>query len=469
MLGVKGAAALRATCRALRQAVHECPLDLGSVPVSKLSEALTCFPRARSLMLAKGAQEQPTQELCAAAVEGLRGRGQSLRAVSCSCPEIHKVVSRALRAGHLPNLKSVKLWIAEDEPEDAALLTEGLLKGVEVMFLYLYPPMGAHAAALGQLPGCRSLTKLVLVPNGEETLGEHASLAFPAGLRALSFVLKGLEPEHQGGFLRGIPARLEAGGVTLTSLDLARVALYQGAAEIGDLLSHCSGSLTSLVLIVGRVGSSAACLPSADALRSVAAGLASCARLEFLAVPSEVFTTIAPRTVFSHLRGLEVTQPGRSHCGGLMSTALLGLMARGAFPALTWLKVLQSREDGPCITTAIGTAGDALLDEVLMPAFEGVASTLREFTWSVDAMCASWSPRIERRIGVAIGRLRELRVLVLNTRWAGSPCRLLLQGVAAGCPRLDELVLILSRYPHGLPTGPSAVAPSVQPRAQGAH
>jgi hypothetical protein len=91
------AARLRGACKALREVMDECPVDLGRVPGGWLKVALTCFPAAQSLDMVLDEEFPAADEWDA--VELLRGHWNTLKRVTMEGDGAHLLLASAVRAG----------------------------------------------------------------------------------------------------------------------------------------------------------------------------------------------------------------------------------------------------------------------------------------------------------------------------------------------------------------------------------
>jgi hypothetical protein len=196
-------------------------------------------------------------------------------------------------------------------------------------------------------------------------------------------------------------------------------------------------------------------LSGVDAVEDLLDGLAACERLETLTLPWVVFSTATGRVPTSRFQRLTSLAVGCPRQEPLSSSSLWGLMATGAFSALTELRL----QCGPGVwpQDASGVSG-------LMPAFAAVAGTLRTLNLTIPDT-QGIAPDVLFQLGAAIGQLHALEHLTLQAVKDGRTLQALNRGMATGaCPALRrvEVGYGLSAHPEALVLQPGLVGPGLQ-------
>jgi hypothetical protein len=153
----------------------------------------------------------------------------------------------------------------------------------------------------------------------------------------------------------------------------------------------------------------------------VLAGVSACRELEVLVIPSiKAEPQFPPGTAFNRLIRLEISDHERGQPPDAGVMGLWELMASGGLPALADLSVtLEGR----------WMSEEALRTRVA-PAFEAVAGTLTHlylvYGWPFDTEVG-----VGYELGVAVGKLRQLKDLALNLSQDGRVYHAVAQGLAA--------------------------------------
>jgi hypothetical protein len=437
-LTCKEAARLECTCKALKEMVRgHFREDVGAINLRQLRAALTTFPRAREVTLSDQGISRTIAEW-RALVEWLRegGRGRHLAIMRSDGGSVASlVVHTALRQGALPSLRGLDADLAHAYPR--ASLTGGLLRSMHELHLKVALPHQAQPqfAALGLVRQLPALAKLKLQVCSDVTSGVHVPLLWPPfippSLKALSFMLKG--GPWSLSLLRALPAMLEASGAGLERLEADIASSYVRALDgrlvhVAQVLRCCS--LTLRVLDLAKSGAISILDDDQEdehqsrlaRLRvewaGVMAGVSACRELEVLLLPRpEVETLFPPGTAFARLTRLEMSVHGRDRPpAGAMG--VWEVMSSGGLPALAKLKVM------------LAGRWDEWQEEVrsrVAPALEAVAGT-----WT-HLHLTGYTPgeAVGYELGVALGKLRRLKDLVLGLWHDGRAFHAVAQGLAA--------------------------------------
>jgi hypothetical protein len=438
LLTRKDAARLGCTCKVLRVVVREHFRSLGMVPVVKLQEALTTFPRARTMTLWRGGGggDDDWEALADWLRQG--GHGEYLTRVTRWSFEkdLNDFVHAALRKGALPSLKSVTASLVDETQR--AILTEGLLGGMHELRLSLEctdeMPVLAALGLVRQLPVLITLD-LEVYGGGDDVHEVQWPPFIPPSLKALHILVnEGLRPPIEP-LLRALPGMLGASGARLERLELTIphhfADLGDGLLYVAQALRCCSPTLRGFHLSteVDQIrlypGDDAA---EVERLRvqwaGVLAGVSACRELQLLLLPGiEVEPLFLPGTAFGRLTHLQITDYEREDPPEAGGMRLWELMASGGLPALAKLRVsLAGRWGG--------------LEEVrtrVAPALEAVSGTLTHLTLKKYGYGEWLSDEVEMayELGVAVGKLRRLKDLHLDLFEDGRAHRAFAQGLAA--------------------------------------
>jgi hypothetical protein len=443
LLTCKDAARLECTCKALRGVVRDhYRAGLGTIDVERLENALTTFPRARSVEL------DGSDESGGAAVQWLRegGQGRHLERVTCTQSHDHdgfpsSHVHEALRQGALPSLKYVAAHL--DSPDERAFLTEGLVASLRELQVTVESDPHKYAeslkpqlAALGLVRQRPALTRLDFVLRDSVRVRDSVPVPvswppfIPPSLKALRIELWDMGPSTAS-LVRALPGMLEASGARLDRLEV----LVPSESDIGeDGLVHltealrcCSPTLKGFLL-----GGSNIHFPLPGEAQdvqwsNVLAGVSRCRELQVLVLPAyiDVEPLFPPGTAFSRLTHLDICDHEREDPPGAGVMGLWELMASGGLPALTKLSVtLNGRWGG--------------VEEVrtrVAPALEAAAGTLTHLhlakVWFRPSKWLSDEVDMGYEWGVAVGKLRRLKELALCLSLDGLFYQAMAQGLAA--------------------------------------
>jgi hypothetical protein len=379
------------------------------------------------------------------------GRGRYLESLTSilSGGSAYELVHEALRQGRLPLLKRVDASLPN--PRQRALLTEGFVAAMGELRVHVGCRRNAaeiepQLAALGlvrQLPVLAKLEISLHVPAG---ISADWPPFVPPSLKGLRIELldapglpaAGRRPAHEP-FLHALPGILGASGASLERLE---VIIPSSFDAIGDGLLHlaqavrcCSPTLKGILvknasdygLLVDKEAQDYA--SQVERLRvqwaDVMAAVSACRELKVLALPHiEVGPWFLRGTAFNRLTHLEISDNEREHPPAAGVMGLWELMASGGLPALTKLSVrLEGRWGGA--------------EEVrtwVAPAFEAVAGTLTHLYINKVDHDGEWlSDEVEvgYELGIAVGKLRRLKDLVLRLSGDGRVYQAMAQGLAA--------------------------------------
>jgi hypothetical protein len=437
----KDAARLGRSGKALRVVVREHFKDLGDMRLERLQEALTAFPRARSVGLYHfsglwGAAESE------ALVEWLRERGHGagitmmgvtmIGAASLSDVVID-FIHAALRGGALPSLQGVTASLERDAHR--ALLTEGHLGGMRELRLMVVctEALEPQLAALGAVRDLPALTELhISVRPGSHDAEAQWPPFTPPSVKKLRIVTR--EGPIGRSLLCALPRLLGASGASLDCLEVEIPYLFDHLGEelvhLAQALRCCAPTLRDFRLETDCAGLILFDVESFQFPSQVGrlrvqwahllAGVSACRELEVLVLPSVMVDTwFPPGTAFPRLTHLEISEQERGHPPGAGVMGLWELMASGGLPALAKLSV--QFED---------------LCRGMAPALEAVAGTLTHlrlqgggFNDDYDAD-TDWVD-VGYHVGVAVGKLRRLKDLALDLSGDGRAYHAVSQGLAA--------------------------------------
>jgi hypothetical protein len=209
---------LRVTCKAIRAIVADMRADLGVRPLTHLKAMLTCFPKADTVHLEVGYDEEAwmTQEEQDSLLVWLKERGNSLTYVYL--PPALPFSRRVWRAGVFQTVKSVYLALGCEEDRD--LIIDGLVSGVES--IYSNPTSEApqvQRAALGYLRTFPALKEIQCRIRGIDTSDTPGLPPFiPPSLLALDFDCKWCSQPVR--LLGCLPPMIESSGAKLRCLQL---------------------------------------------------------------------------------------------------------------------------------------------------------------------------------------------------------------------------------------------------------
>jgi hypothetical protein len=448
LLTCKDAARLGCTGKALRGVVREHFKSLSTVGVSEVRGALTTFPRARTVIIEDGQwnmwRDQAEEDL----VQCLReGRGRHLEVITLG--ELYQsrsdLLHKALQAGALPSLKIVHADLPDEVSR--ASLTQGLLGGMHDLRLRLAMCKNRGAqlskerkpqlAALGLVRGLPALSRLELQLQGGSSTPAQWPPFMPPTLKALRIDVSACGTVGES-LLAALSGMLEASGATLERLEIH---IHTSFESIGDGLVHvaeavrcCSPNLTGCLLATDHSRplyierGAADNAETRERLRvqwgGVLAALSTCRQLETLVLPSVPTEPLfPPGTAFARLTHLEISDYEREHPPSAGAMGLWELMASGGLPALARLYVpLEGRWMGA--------------EEVkarVAPALEAVAGTLTHLCLekSIKPDEPSVEVEVEYEFGVAVGKLRRLKDIVLGLGEDGWTYHGFGQGLAA--------------------------------------
>jgi hypothetical protein len=271
-LWVEEAAQLRAVCRALRETMSECPVHLRTVQVKDLMTVLACFPAAPSLGLKSDEGFEAEEE--AAIVEWLREHGGAIKRVIVSGLDVQGLLISAVRAGALPSLSYLYMWLGEPGFRD--LLSDGLLGSIEKADVDVTSLADAEEiAALEHLQHLQRLRRLSLRVRGGGRREAALPRFIPPSLKDLE--LEVLPAESLESLLRDLPSILQASGARLEEIKVGPVGglSAEGGAALARVLRACSSTLKRLTIL--PVSDEVEGPSSASACSSeVALGLVSC-------------------------------------------------------------------------------------------------------------------------------------------------------------------------------------------------
>jgi hypothetical protein len=481
LLTLEGAARLGCTCKALRGVVREHVKDLGGLALEKLQAALTTFPNARKVYaypsrVSWGAAQ--SEALVEWLREGGHGRGITTLTMSLGDREGNSAIHAALREGALPSLRSVTADLFTAAHRE--FLTRGPLEAVHELRLHLVCPnaLEPQLAALSRVRHLPTLTKLVLEVSPGSPRGDTGVAwppFIPPSLKALYIVAE--DGPTTASLLRGLPGMLGGSGARLIHLQVRLTSdfstLDDGLVHVAQALRCCSPTLKTFRLstFTGSMEIDHTAGDFADQeerLRMQWAGVSTCRGLEVLMLPPrlEVEPLFPPGAAFGRLTDLQISDYGQGSPRDAGVVGLWELMASGGLPALTKLKVRIVRM-GEEVETR------------LAPAFGAVADTLTHLHFDrfgdpyLDTYAVNWAGcRAGYELGLAVGKLRRLKELVLEVTDDGRTYHAVAQGLAAsGGDRSLPLLwrVILPRVWSHADLVASLLLPSVRVFVSAAH
>jgi hypothetical protein len=436
---------LSTVCQALRGVMSECPVDVGEVRSYSLEDALTCFPAAQSMDLVILRKLQSGRR--SKVVHLLRRHGETLKHVRPRGEGAEQAIDSAVRLGALPKLTYFKMIASCTQ--HGQWLSDGRLRHLEEVCVALRDAEAFHASMehLRQLSHLRDLTIQGL-------RAPMPAAVFPAFIPPS---LKTLTLDHVQGpalesLLQQMPPMLQASGAGLVELQVISAVTIseESGAELARVLQTCSPTLKTLRIISSDVSGG---IVDRDSAFEVALGLESCAGLERLEVPGEIFCSLPP-TCPAFTRLTHLTFKGDNAPIDLTSP-VWGLVASGLLPALTDLHVKASKG------LSWGAEGQCGLARAL----EGVAGTLTRLTLEDLALSNVPPSAACRALGFAMGKMRRLSYLSLRLSQDGQSYHAMGRGGAAsgGCPPLSVLRMKDVRQNLGcLAYEPSLIVPSVR-------
>jgi hypothetical protein len=445
LLELEETVTLRVTCKAIRAIVADVRADLGDQRLRHLKAMLTCFPKAQTVILwgdqyGEGASLTPAEQ--DNLIAWLKDRGHSMTSVTGET-EVETFIQRAWRAGVFKTVKCADLYLHEEGDRD--LIIDGVISGIE--WIQVSSRMEApqvERAALGYLRTFPALKEIVY----NMCHGDIAPPPFiPPSLEVLSLHCQACNDAVL--FLGSLPPMIESSGAKLRRLILYFEKLDNAdtARCVGRLLQACSSTLQEVEVHVESTSESAA---------ELAEGLASCTHLDRLTAPIGTFAVMPPgRNVTFSLVQLKLSGVlGDDRI--LSSLALWGLMAQGGFPNLSSLD-MGSRD----------WRWEAELGPAMVTAFEGVAGTLKELSLRHGAVGTpedgAEAYGVLQPLGEAIGKLRRLETLYLDSGGPGLAFHRIAQGIPEGsCPALRSLTLSIDHGGAWLACEPGIILPSVQ-------
>jgi hypothetical protein len=452
----KDAARLVCTCKTLMVVVREhFSGDIGVIKLDKLRAALTAFPRARELMLTGyigggGDEDNESEALLQWLHEG--GRGRHLVKVRAEDGAASDLFLRALRQGALPSLKGVDCSLRDEAYQ--ASLSEGLLDTMHELRLKVGISWwaGPWAATLGlvrQLPALAKLELEVTVQNPEASNLVQWPPFIPRNLKALYI---NAQDEL---FYSALADMLPTSGARLDRLEFHIPSdledLGDGLVHVAQALRCCSPTLRGFLLLPEAYR----CIDFCDGTEwpadleeqqrvplqwaDVLAGVSACRGLEVLVLPEiGIEPLFPPGTAFRRLTHLEISDYRREHRPEAAAMGLWELMASGGLPALAKLRVtLDGDWDSVDVKTRVALA------------FEAVADTLTHLYLGSELRDEE---AVGYELGVALGKLRRLKDLTLESSADGLSYPAITRGLAAG--REDRPLPSLRRV--ALPQGASA-------------
>jgi hypothetical protein len=451
LLTLRDAVMLRTACRAMRAIVADMPAGLGELPLKRLKEMMTCFPKADSVWLEEDGEDPMSEAEQDSLIAWLKERGTSLTDVNGDT-EVEPFLRRAWRAGLFKAVKRVSLSLYEEE--DRNLIIDGIVGGVKSIDVYFSneAPQIERAllAFLRTFPALKCIFCCML---GSDDTALPPFI--PPSLERLELDCSECSQPLQ--LLGCLPPMIESSGasphglkltlVTLPDEDTATSLLQEDTARgVRSLLQACGSTLTEVELVVQS---------ELDSAAEVLEGLAGCPHLDRLKAPIGTFAVTPPglNPTFSIVRLVLTCCPGDQKA---FSPTLWGLMARGAFPNLMSLEMGSRDLDWEFVCVP-----------ALVAAFEGIARTLKELTLSQGPYRRLvGSVNVEgplRQLGEDIGKLRRLETLHIDIDRQGLEYRWIAQGMAKGsCPALRSLTFAISRGAAWLACQPSIILPSVQ-------
>jgi hypothetical protein len=445
-LELREAVVLRATCKAMRALIADMPAHFGEHPVQHLKAMLTCFPKARTIIIRE--KTRWTRAEADSLIGWLHKRGNSLVCIQGTAA-LGPFARLAWRAGLFKGVKSVTLRL--QKKEERALIVDGAVSGVESLVISLSPLVTElERGALGCIRHFPALKDIRCRVGSED-----ASLPpfIPPSLEALHLDSRlCAQPELLLGCL---PAMIESSGakVRVLGFNLKDLGDEATARGVRSLIQSCASTVREITLESSS---------PIDSAVEVAEGLASCQHLEKVVAPARAFGTM-PR----HARGsitfrLVHLRLSDGPVGGsdMSSLELWGVMARGGFPVLQSLLLqfgnssLEGAELGPALVAAFAGVAGTLKALMLRRVFAGGGVPLPRL---------GDQTAVVTRLGEAIGKLRRLETLKLLLGVGGVGYHRIAQGLGEGpCPALRSLTLLVVDGAAWMGFQPSLILPSVQ-------
>jgi hypothetical protein len=323
------AARLRGACKALREVMDECPVELGRVYAEDLNAALTCFPAAQSFEMVLEGWSPSVEE--GEVVELLRRHGGTFKRITTFGLDAEELYAPAVRAGALPRLTHFKM--TPSDPEHRQWLSDGRLRLLEEVHVDMEDAESVTALEhLRHLPHLRSLRLQVL-------RAPTAKAVFPAfippSLKIL--ILDRLGAPLVESLLGQLPSMLRGSGAGLEEITIisAVKTRAKGGAALACVLQACSSTLKGLCLLSAYTST---CILHPDFASNVASGLVSCCeRLERLEVPWGVFKCLPPTCpAFKRLTQLCLNNDAATI---RLTSPVWARMARGLVPAIADLSL----------------------------------------------------------------------------------------------------------------------------------
>jgi hypothetical protein len=454
MLAWGDAARLERTCKALKTVVRENYTNASCarrmISLRGLSVVLTTFPRVRTLALA-GWDENWDHTSEDTLIRWLReeGRGRYLTGVSLSDGVTADFVHAALREGALPSLKSLKS-VDFSHGNARALLMEGLIGATDELSLEFVSTdngicMKRQLAALGLVRQLPALAKLEVFVSGDNGDAVQWPPFIPRPLKELHLDVTA-DRDLEQSLLLVLPGMLEASGAGLERLEIDIASDVMDVdnclVPVAQALRCCAPTLRGFQLALGHdtiyFGNDGNIVERMRVLwADVLAGVSTCRELQVLVLPCIGVEPLFPSgAAFARLTNLELSDCGRERPSDVGAMGLWELMASGRLPALAKLIVYFERPGG----------GSEDVKTRMAPAFEAVAGTLTHL--QLDKRCAGeWlSDGVDGgyELGVAVGKLRRLKDLILDLSEDGRFYHVMAQGLASGGGRPLPLLWRLS-------------------------
>jgi hypothetical protein len=453
MLRTRDAARLGTTCKALRELVREHFRDLGSIRFGRLREALTTFPGARSMARNRRQElehlgEAQIASLVAWLGAGAGGHGGGITTVTTTtyCNHVNELIHTALRRGALPSLRSVAANLVHEAHQD--LLTEELLIAMHELRLKVHwsYELEGQLAALGLVRQLPALTKLELkVSDGDDDDDDDDDddpVEWPPFISpSLTALRINLICVQQGAivenFLHALPGMLGASGARLERLEIQPhndfTRMGDGLSSVAQALRCCSPTLKDFRLLsdcnhISIDDEAEDHASQVERLRvqwaDVMAGVSACRELQVLKLPKsiEVEPLFPPGTAFARLVHLQIGDHERQHPPDAGAMGLWELMASRGLPALAQLNV--------SLADLRGQTGVEEVKTRVAPALAVVAGTLTRLDLRVPAV-GSDEVDVLYEVGVAVGKLRQLKDLTLMLSGDGRAYHAVVQGLAA--------------------------------------
>jgi hypothetical protein len=370
------------------------------------------------------------------------GRGRGLERVTTKQFGLQHFVMKLLQDGSLPSLKYASLSL--QDAMHRASLTEGLVAAMHELHLNLQPyedddEVEPQLAALGLVRQLPALTKLKIFVNGDDDFPVQWPLFLPPSVQSLFINVCWSEDPTIESLLCALPGMLAASGARLNRLEVQIPFVFE---YVGDALIHlaqalrcCSPTLKGFVVHtrnceVFHVNDEDDNLADrVERLRvqwaDVIAAVSACCELQVLVLPYiEAEPLFPPGTAFARLTHLEISDHEREHPPDAGVMGLWELMASGGLPALAkfGLRLSRRRMDLKEVRSRVA------------PALEAVAGTLTHLHldkyYPEDQL--SEEVAVVYELGVAVGKLRRLKDLVLSVSNDGRVLHALAHGLAAG-------------------------------------